>query len=362
MDFNFSDYFHNFSKVFRGNSVLGIDIGSSSIKIAELTREGTKFSLINYAKLETKDYLDHPNRAIQTSSLKIVEKEAVYLLKEILKEMKPRAKKAIIAIPSFVTYIVSLEMPLLSREETAKSIKFQAKQLMPIAVSELSIDWIKIENDEQSKTQKIMLIAVPKEIINKYKNIFRQLPANLIEMEYESFAATRALMTNDDPETMIVDIGAESTNVIFINNGKWEYNAQVDYGGVYLTQALNRGLGVSVSRAEILKKRKGLLGTGGESELSTLLTPFLDVIIQEVRRTRMTYETKSGKKIKQGILIGGGANLLGIEKYFNQNIDLPLLSPKLFNHINYPQELDFAIKSVSKDFAVAIGLAEKYFL
>src|SRR3989338_2528338 len=267
MDFNFSNYFRGFSKVFRGNSVLGIDIGSSSIKIAELTREGTKFSLINYAKLETKDYLDHPNRAIQTSSLKIVEKEAVYLLKEIL-----------------------------------------------------------------------------------------------IEMEYESFAATRALMTNDDPETMIVDIGAESTNVIFINNGKWEYNAQVDYGGVYLTQALNRGLGVSVSRAEILKKRKGLLGTGGESELSTLLTPFLDVIIQEVRRTRMTYETKSGKKIKQGILIGGGANLLGIEKYFNQNIDLPLLSPKLFNHINYPQELDFAIKSVSKDFAVAIGLAEKYFL
>lgn len=377
MNWDFSNYFQNFFKFFRGSAVLGIDIGSSAIKIVELTRKGTEFSLTNYAKLETKDYLDHPNRALQTSSLKIVEKEAVYLLKAILREMKPRAKKAMIAIPAFATFTASLEMPVLSREETTKSVKFQAKQLMPVAVSELSIDWLKMAESQnadtaasaekvsatkKSVTQKIMLIGIPKEIINKYKNIFRRLPVSLVEMEYESFAATRALITSDDPTTMVIDIGAESTNVVFADSGQWEYNAQVDYGGVYLTQALNRGLGVSVSRAEILKKRKGLLGTGGEAELSTLLVPFLDVIIQEVKRTRVAYEAKFGKRVQQAILIGGGANLLGIEKYFSQNIDLPLLSPKPFNHISYPKELDFAIKNVSKDFAVAVGLAEKYFL
>lgn len=370
MNFDFSNYFRGLTKIFKSNSALGIDIGSSSIKIVELERKGTEFILTNYAKLETKDYLDHPNRAIQTSSLKIVEKEAVYILKAILKEMKPRARQAIISIPSFVTYTVSLDMPVLSREETAKSIKFQARQQMPVNVSELSIDWIKtgefksasVGGQRESLTQRIMLIGFPKEIIEKYKKIFKQLPVSLMEMEYESFALTRALTTSDDAVTMIIDIGAESTNVVFAEGGKWEYNAQVDYGGVYLTQALSRGLGVSVSRAEILKKRRGLLGTGGESELSTLLTPFLDVIIQEVRRTRIVYETKYGKKVQQAIVVGGGANLLGIEKYFGQQIELPLLSPKPFSHITYKPELDFAIKNVSRDFAVAIGLAERHFL
>lgn len=365
MKFGISDFFQDVGNFFKSGAVLGIDIGTVTIKIAELSERRSKFKLENYGILETKKYLDRPNQAIQTSSLKLVEEEAGDLLKILLKEMKPKTKLAIASIPSFNAFTTFLEMPLFSKDETAKAIAFQAKQYIPLPASSVSVDWIKIEEYEDErgqKNQRVLLIGFPVEVIKKYKTIFSKVGLKLIALEMEGLALTRAFLDkNDDSITMIVDIGAESTNMLVVEKGTMKYNSQTDYGGIFLTGALGRSLGISVSRAEELKRRRGLLASGGEYELSTLILPFLDVIIQEVKHAQEAFERRYGKKIQKLLLTGGGAKLLGIEKYFSSQINLRVINSFMLTGIEHNEQIEPILQKLNCDLPVAIGLAKRYF-
>jgi len=364
MKLGISDFFSDVANFFKSGSVLGIDIGTVSVKIAELSEKRGKLKLENYAILETKNYLSFPNQVIHTSALKIVEKDAIELLKIVLREMKPKTKLVLASLPSFAVFMTTLDLPLLSKEETAKVIGFQASQYIPLPINQVSIDWFKIEefqNARGERGQRILLIGIPNEIIKKYRYIFSALGLKLMSLEVESMALVRSLAFEEEAVTLIIDIGAESTNVAVSEKGILKYNGETDYGGVYLTQALSRGLGVSVYRAEELKRRKGLLATGGEFELSTLILPFLDVILREIRYVKDTYERRFGKKVSRLVFIGGGAKLMGIEKYFSEQLNLPVASPATLAGIVRPVELEPMVKELDKNLAVAVGLARKYF-
>ena len=122
---------------------MGVDIGTASIKIAELSRKEERPVLTNYGILETKEYLTHPNQVIQSSSLKISEKETAETLKILLREMKTKSRIAVGSIPAFTAFTTMLDMPVLSPEETRKAVEFQAPQYIPLPMSEVAVDWVK---------------------------------------------------------------------------------------------------------------------------------------------------------------------------------------------------------------------------
>jgi Tfp pilus assembly PilM family ATPase len=103
------------------------------------------------------------------------------------------------------------------------------------------------------------------------------------------------------------------------------------------------------------------MGSGGETELSTLLAPFLDVIIQECRHVKDVYERRYRRTIERLYLTGGGANLPGIEKYFSEQIALPILLPPPLGGLSYNPELEPIAKNLSNELLVAVGAAQRYF-
>ncbi|KKS43949.1 hypothetical protein A2116_00710 [Candidatus Jorgensenbacteria bacterium GWA1_49_17] len=362
MRLGFFDFFSDITNFLKAGSVLGVDIGTTSIKMAEVSRKGANFKLLNYGILETKGYLEHSNQAIQTGSLEIVEKETVNLLNTLLHEVKPKTKTVLVSVPVFSSFLVPLDMPFLSSQETGKSISFQAKQYIPLPENAVSVDWIKVdefENDRGVKFQRLLLIGIPSSVIRKYKNIFRAVGLRLVALELEILALARAL--NPDKPTIVIDIGGEVASINVIEGGFVKHSSVSDYGGIHLTKSLSQGLGLSVVRAEELKRRRGLLGREGESELSTLILPFLDVIIQETRYARDSYERRYGKKVEKLMLVGGGANLLGIEKYFGREMNLPTVEPATLRGFEYAPDLEPIVKNLNKELPVAIGLAKKYF-
>jgi type IV pilus assembly protein PilM len=363
MRLGFLDFFKDIANFLKSGSVIGVDIGTTSVKMAEISKKGTSFALKNYGILETKKYLTHSNQAIQTGSLEIVEKEAIHLLNILLHEIKPKSDTVLASIPAFSSFIVPLDMPLLSAEETEKSVSFQAKQYIPLPQSAVSHDWIKVdefENEKGVKFQRLLLIGMPSGIIRKYKNIFKAVGLRLVALELETLALVRALGNFSEP-TLVVDIGGEATSINVLEGGLVKHSSISDYGGIHLTQALSRSLGLSVVRAEELKRRRGLLGKEGETELSTLILPFLDVIIQETRYARDSYERRYGKKVEKFMLVGGGANLLGIERYFGNQMNLSATSPSTLNGFEYSSDLEPAARSLKNELPVAIGLARRYF-
>lgn len=357
-------FLEDIKSFFTPQRILGLDIGTVSFKLVEVSR-GKKLHLENYAILETKDYLIRGNDALQTSALKISEKEAVKLLSILVREMNPKTKNVLVSLPAFASFVVPLELPILSHSETAEALKFQARQYIPIPPSEAAIDWVKLEefqNERGDRWQRILLIGVPNELIGRYKNIVNGAGLRLSALEAESLSLVRALLTGDTGITMVVDIGAESTNIVVANRGILQQTTQTDYGGVSLTQAMARSLDITPLRAEELKRRRGLLTFGGESELSTLILPFLDVIINEVRRAQGIYENKFLKKVEKVILCGGGANLPGLGDYWRNQTSFHIGQSFPFSHCAAPAGLEPILKDLGNALPVALGLVERYFL
>ncbi len=350
---------------FGNKSYLGVDMGTTSIKIVEVVKTSTKPRINAYGFLESYGHLERLNDALQTSYLKIMDKEAANLLKILLKQLKCKTKDVIASIPSFSAFTTLLELPEMPAEETAKTMKYQARQYIPLPISEVAIEWLSVGKRQDEKgliNQQILLVSVPNEHIRKYQNIFKLAGLNLRALEIEGLALNRSLIANDPTPTIVVDIGSRSTNIFIIDKGFLKFNAQTDFAGSSLSQAIANGLNITVQRAEGLKKQKGLTGAGSDYELSTLTIPFLDVILNEIKRAKDNYEKNYETKLERIILTGGGANLLGIVQYTEKEIGLTTVVGNSFSQVNYSSKIETIIKELSPVFAVSIGLGIREFV
>ncbi len=347
------------NNLFGGGNVLGVDIGTASIKMVELAKSGEAWSLENYGILENYGHFDRLNEVIQTSTMKIFDKEAVRLLKLLKDQLGIRAKNAVASLPVFAAFTTLIEMPDMADEEVNKTIVFKAKQYIPMPMSEVTLDWMPVgyrESGEGKNLRQILLISVPTERIKKYKDIFKEAGLNLLALEVESLSNVRSLVAGDATPTLIVDIGSHSTGIIAAQDGFLKVSNQIDYAGSQLTYALAKGLNINLRRAEELKKQRGLLGTGGEFELSTIMFPFVDVIINEVIRVKNNYEGEYGAKIERIILTGGGANLLGLLQYLEKQTGMTVLRAHSLMGFKYDQELEPIRGDLEATLSVAVGL------
>lgn len=363
IDLGISGFFSDIKNVFTHSRVLGIDIGTTSIKLAEISKKGDKLTLENYGILETLEYLKRGNAALQTSALKLSERDALPILKTLIAQTKPKTKNVVASIPAFSAFFVTIDTPELPPNEAAAALKFQAKQYVPLPMDQVNIEWIKLDdfqNEHGQVQQKYLLTAVPIATIESFKSLFKKAGLKLSALEVENKPLVRALVTSGDAITQIIDIGGESTGIYIVDGGIAKRVAQLDNGGATLTRSLARSLDISPFRAENLKRRKGLMGSGGEYEISRALNPFIDIILSECTRIRTEFENTAGKKVREIMITGGGANLLGLEEYVKQTSGLPLKASDALRFFEADINVEPIRRPLSRSLAVASGLALKF--
>ena len=351
----------NFLSRFLGkpNAYLGVDIGTTSIKVVELSGSKNNATLSNYALLESFGHFERANNVIQANAVKISEKETTALLKILLKKMKFKTQLAVASIPSFASFVTLIELPSMSVEETNKTMAFQIRQNIPLPLTEIAVDWIRVgqrQDENGFEKQQILLVAIPNETIARYKSV------SLRALEIENLAYARSTVGGDPTPTLVADIGARSTSVSIIEEGFLKSSVQFDYAGDSLTQAIVKGLGIGYRRAEELKKQRGIMGGVGEYELSTLEIPFVDVIIDGVVKAKTGFESSFSSSIQRILLVGGGAQLLGLDKYFENKVGIPVVLGNGLLFINAPSQTNVVARELQTRFATAIGLAIKGFL
>jgi len=347
-------------------SYLGVDIGTTSIKIVEV-RQGKKLpQLVNYAIIEDSNYLGRSNAALQTSSLRLFEKDAAELLREAVRQMKPQTNKAIASLPVFSVFIMVRDFPEMGAADLKRAVTFRARQDAPLPLAEVEFEWLPVgeyEDEKGFRHKQVLLIFFEQEQIQKYRRIFKLAGLTLTSLEIESLSIIRSLIGTDPTPTVVVDIGSRSTNIIFVEKGLLKFNAQTDFAGASLTQALSTGLNINPLRAEDLKKEKGISGGGADYELSTIMLPFLDVIINEVKKAQYNYEIQfpSAAKIERVILAGGGACLLGIEKYIGREFGIPVIKGAPLLKFEYPLAIEPFVGELNSLLGVAAGLGLREF-
>ncbi len=329
-----------FKKLIGGGkkSALGIDIGTASIKIVELAREGGVTTLVNYGILDA------------AGSLKLFEADAARYMRTLLAETNSTARAAVASLPSFAIFSTILDLPPMPESEIPQVLQFKARQYIPLPLSSVSLDWVRIAE------QKVLLLAIPNDLIEKHQIIFKEAGLTLTALEAEGMSMARAL---NDETALVVDIGSRSTGLFIIDGGMLRHVSQTDFAGASLTHAIASSLGLAFARAEDLKRERGVVnaGFGAGQELSTLLFPIVDVILNEVKRARENYQSLYGKEIGRVIIAGGGAHLPGILEYAERFFGIPVLKAFPFKDMAYPAELSALLASLGPRLAIAVGAA-----
>lgn len=346
-----------------GGATLGIDIGTTSIKAAELSDNGRGNRILsNYAILEIAGHLDHFNNALQSSSLRPLESDLITYLSLIKQKAGFKTNHVTASLPSFTSFTTVLELPLMAEGSVAKSISIQASDYIPIPVSETTLDWIKIGErtyPDGTKKQQIFLVSIPNTKIEEYTSVFGKAGFILDGFEVENVSVARALGADAEAPTLIIDIGGRSTTFTVTKKGITLFAGQTDFSSGSLTQALATALNISPRRADTLKRQTTIVGGGGSHELSTILVPIIDVILNEAGRTRASFENAFGEKVAGIIIAGSGANMPGFDTYLADQLKLPVTVANPLAHIGYPPELAGTAKQLAATLTVAIGLALK---
>ena len=151
--------------------------------------------------------------------------------------MGTSTKDAIASLPPFDVFMTIVDFPAMEAKDIAKALVYQAKQYVPMPLSEVALDWMKVADYQDEKGfahQKILLISVPQEQIKKYQRMFTAAGLRLRALEIESLSIAR-IFAGDPTATTIVDIGSRSTNIIFMEKGVLAWSAQSDIAACSLT-------------------------------------------------------------------------------------------------------------------------------
>ena len=340
-------------------SYLGIDIGTLSIKIVEFSNENGRPKLENYAILTDYDLVSrHSVQDGAKRTSKVFDGEASLMLKRLVKAGEIGTREINMSAPIFSSFLTAMELPQMSESEVVNAVHFEAKKYVPVSLDSVVIDWSLIGTSVDGKIL-ILLIAIPKDLINEYTNIAREADLKLLTIELETVSAARALIGNDPVPTVLMDMGSRDTTISVVDNGHLRISHSIETSGEDLTRVLANSLNISWRRAEELKKENGLKIMDNNSQITSVLTPLLNIIINATQNIIDVYFSKTKKKIEKLIIYGGASKMPGFVEYLNSRLKMDAVIGAPFSRVVYPEKLKPVIDEIGHEFTIAIGLALK---
>ena len=366
-----SDFsFKKISSVFQKESgFLGIDIGSSSIKVVQLKKEKERAILQTYGELSMSGYADNGEIG---KAFTVVDTKLTDALKDVLREAQVTVKRAAVSIPLKNSFLTTMDMPRLSDQELKEAIPYEARKYVPIPLSEAMIDWWvmpPMSTDSAASSigspkrdfVSVFLAAVPKEVVEKYESILKKVGLEVSGFEIEVFSFARSAIKRDLGSVLLIDLGASAMRLIIADGGSVRATHNVERGSQELSIALAQSLGINFDRAELLKRESGILHRPETEGVASVLEPLVGFFASEGERFLLDWKRKGGRPISRVVLGGGGALLKGIvdvmiKKY---GVEAEIADP--FSKVVYPAFLEPSLMDIGATFTNAIGLALRDF-
>jgi len=279
--------------LFGEKRIVGIDIGSSAIKIAEMKKKKKEFFLENYAILFSgKEFSKEP-----LFSLK--EEKLAHLLKKALNKAKITEKKISFSLPPASTFFTTISMPHFSQRELPEAIQLQASKYIPFSSKEAIIEWEIIKKTE--KEIKILLSATPKKIIEKYEKIAEFSGLILFSLENEAYLEAELLGKKEYP-LLIIDFGGKVTNFIISSQGKVKSTFFIEIGVEDFVRALSEKMNLSWQRSQKMLFKNGIF----HPQIKESSQAILEKISFSLERELENFKNSLGETIKEIIFTGGG--------------------------------------------------------
>jgi type IV pilus assembly protein PilM len=350
------------------DSAVGIDIGSSSIKVVEIKRKGGKAILETYGAIALGPYDGQDvGRVTNLSVEKVVE-----ALKEVLKQAGVTSTSTALSIPVQLSLIFTIELPATVKEvEMATIIPTEARKYIPVPISEVSLDYFVLPRKEASfeeannptfsaegaDKKEVLVIALQNDAVSKYRSIITQCDLSASFFEIEIFSSIRANFEHELSLVLMMDFGASRTKLTLVEFGMVKSYHTIDRGGADISFSISQSLGVSFSEGERLKKEFGLFENPAEKSLAEIIKTHMDYIFSETNNVLLGYEKKYGRTVSKVILTGGGSLLKGLKEMASSNFQAEIEVGHPFSKVGAPAFLEKVLLATGPEFAVALGLA-----
>ncbi len=343
---------------------LGLDIGTSSVRAAEVSAKTEPPTLARFASVPL------PRGAVVGGEIAEPDSVAV-ALKELVAKGRFSVRQTAIGIANQKVVVRQIDMPAMEEEELKGALQFQAQEHIPIPIEDAILDYQVLDEfsaESGDRMFKILLVAAQRDMVNTFVSVAQQAGLDPAVVDLSPFADMRAL-TSSTPllgareSEALIDIGAGVTNIIVHEQGRPRFVRILPMGGDDISDALVSGLNVDWTEAESVKARVGVSPEGGPlptEGAAKVIEQRAAAFIDEVRGSIDYYLTQTGAgRITTVIITGGASRLPGLYERLASGLHLPVEEGQPFTRVRIgkvsqtPDEL----AQMSAVSAVAIGLA-----
>lgn len=346
----------------KANTLLGIDISSTSVKLLELSRSGSRYRVEAYAVEPL------PSNAVVEKN--IAELEGVgQALSRLLAKAKTGVKTVAVAVAGSAVITKTIEMDAgLSDDELENQLKIEADQYIPYPLEEVAIDFeVQGPSLRNAERVDVLLAACRKENVEVREAALALAGLTVKVVDVEAYALERAYgllasqlgSGHDELTVALVDIGATMTTLSVLHNGKTIYTREQLFGGKQLTEEIQRRYGLSVEEAGLAKKQGGL----PDDYESEVLQPFKDAVVQQVSRSlQFFFAAGQFNDVDYILLAGGTASIPDLDRLIQQKIGTSTLVANPFADMALSGKVNAgALASDAPALMIACGLAMRSF-
>ena len=337
----------------------GLNMSDHSIKILELVGDH---------KTKVGKFGDEPIPDGAVKSGKINNRE---VLKDVLKSIKEKYKASFVnvSIPEEKAYVFKLKIPKTDDDKAIESsIEFKLEDNVPLSLNEVIFDYDVISIGHGGHID-VSVYVLPQKVVANYVGLFEEAGLTVLSFEIEASSIARAIIVEENTDTyMIVDYGIIRTGFSVVSGGISRYTSTVEIGGEPITEIIMKEKNLSHKEAEDIKNHKGLLKDSENPELYMSFANVVSALRDEINNryiywhTHKDKEGKVGDKIKKIILVGGNANLLGLDEYLSSSLKVKVEKANVWANVPFPENYVPPINFYnSLSYASAIGLALKKF-
>jgi type IV pilus assembly protein PilM len=346
----------------KGGSVLGVDIGSSSIKVVQLKRERGRAILETYGAIALGPYAGiEIGRATQLPVEKLAE-----ALRDVIREANVTTSDAGLSIPHTSSLISVIKLPAAAESKLDTVMPLEVRKYIPVPVSEVELDWSVISGGRQAAAGagdqiEVLFVAIHNETLEKYRRVAVDAGLTAAFFEIEVFSAVRAALEHGIAPIAVVDIGAATTKFYVVERGVVRESHIINRGAQELTINLARAANIPVASAEDRKRKSGLQSVSTLDPLTEVMQRSFDLtltpLMSEISHTLASFEARINEPISAMVFTGGGATLKGFKEFVAQKLSVEVRIADPFSKTESPAFLSDILKAIGPEFSVAVGLA-----
>lgn len=338
------------------SNYFGLDIGSTAIRLVQLKDSGSRPVLVSYGEVKVPF-------GLTTSDSQLDRDKIVTHIKQLVNETRTTTKNVVAGLPSANIFASVITTPKLSHAELSKAIKYQADQYIPMALTEVKLAWEVLGSGKTAEELEVLLVAAPNMTANKYLEILEKSGLEILALEANAIAAARALVPSNGAPAIILDLASMSTDLTVVYKNSPRLLRSIPIGSHTFIKAVAQGLGLDDTQAEQFTYRFGLTSSKLEGQVLKAIKPSLDNLIEEVQKSIKFFADRYAEtKLEKIVLTGNGIGLPDLATYIANAAGLQVEMGNPWINISYPSKQQEQLMSVSAEYAVAVGLAERSFL